>query len=126
MANGRPTSLTDELAEKFYGVIRDGGSVEQACDICYISPSTFYLWKQKAEAGDPSYAKFSEGYKAISAQYTLECVKGIRTTQTGWQALAWLAERKRREWRMPKEEPVVAEPIPQAVADELAAPHEDK
>lgn len=109
----RPTKLTPELQAEFAACIEQGDSIEQACDIVGIDHSTFYDWQQKAGAGSEDHAKFSEAHKRAEALYVRACIADMRHAEISgdkvlpWQRLAWLVERKRKEWRMPKE-PVVS------------------
>lgn len=110
----RPTKLTEALQAEFVACIEQGDSIEMACDIVGIARSTFYDWLQQAEAGSEEHAKFSDSHKKAEALYVRDCIKDMRQAEVvgdkvlPWQRLAWLVERKRPEWRMPKEAPVSA------------------
>ena len=109
MPNGRPTKLTPELQAEFITGIQQGDSIDMACDIVGIHRDTFYGWMQRADEGSEEHLAFSYAYKRAEATYVRGCIADIRAAEVSgdkvlpWQRLAWLIERKRAEWRMPKE-----------------------
>lgn len=107
----RPTKLTPELTAEFVACIQHGDSIDMACNIVGIHRDTFYDWQRKGEEGSQEHADFSDAHKKAEALYVRECIKDIRQAEISgdkvlpWQRLAWLVERKRAEWRMPKDPP---------------------
>jgi len=41
---GRPTIYTDELVTKLEGILKMGGTVDEACSYALISRETYYRW----------------------------------------------------------------------------------
>lgn len=98
----RPTKLNNEIIEDICKVISNGGTNTDACNVCCINPSTFYLWVSKAEedkmCGKKSiYVEFSNELKKAESKYKLAHLgvinKAALKAET-WQASAWLLERK--------------------------------
>lgn len=98
----RPTKLTKEMINEVCKVIENGGSNADACAICCINPSTFYLWTSKAEndrmCGKNSiYVEFSNELKKAESKYKivhLNVINKAALKGDTWQASAWLLERK--------------------------------
>jgi hypothetical protein len=87
---GRPSKLTPEVKETIIQALRAGNYAETAARVAGIGPSTFFLWKQKGEAGEQPYADFLEAIAAAEAVAESRAVAII--------ANAMLQDAKHAEW----------------------------
>lgn len=92
----RPSSFTPENQEKIIQYISEGNYVTTACQIAGIPRSTYYYWKEKADAGMEEYVAFFERIEQSEALAEAERVKTIKEASKNgqWQASAWYLERK--------------------------------
>lgn len=95
---GRPDKLTPELAQQIVLAVQGGMFPAQAAQWAGIAPSTFYLWMQKARAGETRFSEFSESIRRAEATDEFTKVAVIRSaTEPKWAA--WHLERRfRRRW----------------------------
>jgi len=97
---GRKTKLTPEIHQRIVAYIRAGAFDWVAAQACGIVSSTFYLWLQQGDAGDPQFLEFSEDVRRARAasrlaaevefrkddpQFWLRCGPGKdRPGEPGW------------------------------------------
>jgi transposase-like protein len=95
----RPTKLTPEVREQIAESIRAGAYAEQAARAAGISPSTFYDWLRRGEAGEAPFSEFSETVRAREAEAEVAAVTMIRqAAEAGdWRAAAHYLDRKHPE-----------------------------
>ena len=106
--------LDAELIEKLVDVLKDGATIDVACDYVGINRSTFFRWQKDAKE---LYKELGEGQRKPSkltprqkelvefikkmlqatAEYELVLLKEIRDKVPRWQGLAWILERRFRE-----------------------------
>ena len=106
--------LDPQLIADFVKAIREGLSIDIACDYVEINRSTFFRWKREAEQlskevdeGKRKYYKLTDRQKLLvdllalvrkalaACEYDL--LKEVREGERGWQAKAWMLERRFRE-----------------------------
>ena len=104
------SSVIDALAE----AMKHGAAIDVACNIAGVHRSTFFRWQAQAEqiykdvaegkvqrsklkSREKNLLKFLETILKTTADYELELLKEIRDKVKGWQALAWILERRFRE-----------------------------
>ena len=75
---GRKTKLTPELHQSIVAYIRAGAFDWVAAQACGIASSTFYLWLQQGDAGDPQFVEFSEDVRRARAESRLAAEVEIR------------------------------------------------
>ena len=106
--------LDPDVIEQLIQAMKDGATIDVACDYVSINRSTFFRWQKNAKE---LYKELGEGQRKPSkltprqknlvkfltdmwqavAAYELELLKEIRDKVPGWQALAWILERRFRE-----------------------------
>mgnify|MGYP003644599109 FL=1 len=83
--------------------IKLGMTNKLAAQYAGIAISTFYLWREKANAGEPLYMDLMDSLKraeAQSAAHSLAVIK--KAAQDGtWTAAAWMLERRHNFRRDP-------------------------
>lgn len=106
--------LDPELIAKLVKAIREGLSIDLACDYVEINRSTYFRWKQEAEQlckevdeGKRKYYKLTDRQKLLVdflvlirqalAACEYELLQEVRKGERGWQAKAWILERRFRE-----------------------------
>lgn len=106
--------LDDELIQKLVEQLKTGAPIDTACDFVEINRSSFYRWKQEAtqiydevSTGKRKPSKLTPRQKNLVkflkqilhaiASYELDLLREIREGDKGWQALAWILERRFRE-----------------------------
>lgn len=106
---GRPTECTLEMIETLALAVREGLSIEKACDLNDICQKTFCNWRNRGDAGEEPYLQFVQCIKRAFAKRTEDRLKRIadfskdRPDGKGgwikgeWQPLAWLEERQNRQ-----------------------------
>ena len=104
------SSVIDALAE----AMANGAAIDVACNIAGVHRATFFRWQQQAEqiykdvaegkvqrsklkSREKNLLNFLETILKTTAEYELELLKEIRDKVKGWQALAWILERRFRE-----------------------------
>ena len=106
--------LDAELIQKLVNALKDGATIDIACDYVGINRSTFFRWQKDAKE---LYKELGEGQRKPSkltprqkelvefikkmlqatAEYELALLKEIRDKVPRWQGLAWILERRFRE-----------------------------
>ena len=106
--------LTPSAINSLADAMKHGASIDVACNIAGVHRSTFFRWQEQAEdlynkldAGQIQRSKlkarekhlltFLEKVLFASSRYELELLKEVRKGERGWQALAWILERRFRE-----------------------------
>lgn len=92
--SGRPTKLTDETQATIVAALREGMYREIAAKLAGIHRDTLYGWLERGRTGEAPYAAFSDAVEKAEAEAEQETVRSARTGGDGWQAKAWLAERR--------------------------------
>ena len=87
--------LTPEMLEKIGGLLLEGHHKETVADFLGINRSTWWRWEQLGEQHPESiYADFCNVTRAAIAGAEIDTIRAIRTGAKGWEARAWLAERR--------------------------------
>lgn len=96
---GRPTKLTQEIADEIIKLIEAGNYVETAAGCCGIQKSTLYRWLRRgARAKSGLHRLFCDAVKKADGR--AEAAGVVRIRQAGkqaWQADAWFLERRFRD-----------------------------
>lgn len=103
---GRPSELTDILAEKIIRFLRKGNTRRAAAAHAGIHYSKLARWLSKGRAGEPGYSNFARRVEEATAEVESECVLRVRAGAPGWQGSAWWLERHpqtRHRWYRPVE-----------------------
>ncbi len=105
---GRPTVLTEELAEQLLTMAATGVGQRVAARAVGVSPSTLSNWLARGKAskpGDESMVEFVERWKDATARGEADLVQYIRDAASRtWQAATWLLERRYpKRWGKPKD-----------------------
>jgi transposase len=90
----RPTSLTPELARAICISLRNGSYREQAAACAGIHRNTLRNWLVRGEAGEEPFAGFLCALEKAEAIAERRLLSKIRRRADGWQALAWIMERR--------------------------------
>lgn len=92
MAGGRPTVLTPDVVSKLEEVLKDGGTITEACEQAGISRDTYHR-----NVNDDS--KFSDKM-AKAQEYVTEVAKSVVardiTKRKNTETAKWWLERKRK------------------------------
>ena len=98
---GRPTLLTPALQQTIIKHIRNGNYISIAAQACGVCKDTLFHWMQWGEDAIASgngeedvYAVFFRAAKKAEAEAEAEDLAYIRSSKYGWQARAWIRERK--------------------------------
>lgn len=123
---GRPTKLNPALIGQITALMVEGNYVETAAQACGVSKRVLYNWLSRAEDleaaalehvddakvdslgqaiydhTDPAqwaYLDFLHAFKSAQAFAVTEDLRAVRRAGAGWQARAWMLERRRpTEW----------------------------
>jgi hypothetical protein len=133
---GRPSLLTDEVAEMLVTMLRSGNYVHVAIRAAGIASQTFGLWMKRGLSEKPKDAPYRELRQRVERARAEGQVRHValiaRAADEDWRAASWLLERQYPElWggvsvriRTEAEPPVAAEEQaefdPFAEVDELA------
>lgn len=101
---GRPSSLTPEVEAKIFARLKKGSSIEVACQLAGIAPSTFYLWKKKGREGDPLFSEFLSRAESAMLEWEEVLLDEIRDGlnaqgEADWRAKKAALELRRRQYR---------------------------
>jgi len=129
--NGRPTKLTDRLADEIVDHIQHGAYAEIAARACGIDESTFYRWLETGEADqehgrDTPHASFRKGVKRAEADAEVCAIRYVFACGDSWQARMTYLERKfpkrwgRRERHEVEHSGAIGKPEPVEVPDDDA------
>jgi hypothetical protein len=90
--------LNDVTKARLIEGIRLGMTNKLAAQYAGIAESTFYLWRDRARAGDAEYLELMESLKRAEAQSAAHALAVIKkAAQEGtWSAAAWLLERRHK------------------------------
>ena len=98
---GRPTKLTPERKAKFFKALRDGASIQLACDTAGFAYATVAEWRQIGEGRHPEkeatplLREFSEETTRALADSELALLGRVRAASyTDWRAASWILERR--------------------------------
>ena len=78
---GRPCKLTPDVHGRIVAEVGRGAFPWVAARKYGISPSTFYLWMQLGDDGDPQYSEFSEDVHKAAAGARIEAETAVRRTR---------------------------------------------
>lgn len=95
---GRPTGLSQEIAEKVILHVREQLSITNAARLSGVPSSTVLTWIKRglteAEQGESSdFAQFSLGIKKAQGEKVKEYLDTLSARVNNWQAIAWILER---------------------------------
>jgi transposase len=90
----RPTALTPEVSRVICVAIRSGHYREVAAKRAGIHRDTLHTWERRGETGEEPYAEFSDAIKKAEAYAEAKLLRMIRKRFEGWQACAWVLERR--------------------------------
>lgn len=95
---GSLAKLNEETKGRLIEGIRLGMTNKLAAQYAGIAESTFYLWRDRARAGEPEYLELMESLKRAEAQSAAHALAVIKkAAQEGtWSAAAWLLERRHK------------------------------
>lgn len=119
---GKPSLLTEELADQVVTMLRSGTLPRVACEAVGIDIRTLQRWLERGRSGrerDKAYREFTERVGRARAEAEARAVAQIaRAASEDWRAAAWLLERQWPErWgKVPLAELV---PEPASLSDEL-------
>lgn len=108
----RPTSLTPERHEAIVRSLRGGNTWRHAASCAGVEQSTVFLWQKKGREGDPgpesrpgAYVEFFEQTTAAVNRVERAVVLcWYRAAKKDWKAAQAYLERRKEDWRMPKED----------------------
>lgn len=99
---GRPSKLTEEIAQKIVNCIRAGAYIETAVAFAGVSRPVFYVWmKRGREQPVGKYQRFvSAVEEALAAAMMRDLLVIDKAAEAGdWRASAWRLERRHpKEW----------------------------
>jgi hypothetical protein len=135
---GRPTALTDEVADQLVTMLRAGNYLHVAVRAAGVPKRTFADWMQRGLSPLAKHKQFRELRERIESARAAGQARHValisKAATDDWRASAWLLEREYPHlWgavsvrlRQPEEEPEVAEVVvpdeddPFREVDELA------
>lgn len=92
---GRPTLLTDEVADLLVASLRYGNYVTVASRSAGISWATFKVWMVRGREGEEPYAALRERVEKARAEGQVRLVAIVaKAAETDWRAANWLLERQ--------------------------------
>ena len=106
--------LTPSVIESLAEAMENGAAIDVACDLAGIHRSTFFRWQEEAEklynqlnegeiqrsrlnTREKHLIDFHEKVSLAASRYELDLLKEVRKGDRGWQAKAWILERRFRE-----------------------------
>lgn len=129
---GRPSKaehlLTPDMLETIAALLLEGHHKETVADYLGIHRATWWRWEQQGEQfPDSIYGDFCNVTRGAIAGAEIDTIRAIRSGARGWEARAWIAERrfpqrwgKRVEITLRREAERLAEELG-TTADELIA-----
>lgn len=75
---GRPTTLTDKIADEICSLLEEGNYLETAAQSVGVSVNTVYSWLRQGAAGTEPFAAFSQAVTRARAQAEVEAVRTLR------------------------------------------------
>jgi hypothetical protein len=95
MPRGGISKLTPEVKSKILSLISKGVPQSLACYGAGITERTFFNWIAIGkDGGDNEYADLFQEIKKVESEFVSGLVSEIREMPKGWQALAWILERR--------------------------------
>jgi transposase len=104
---GRPTTLTDVVAEKIIAYVEAGNYVLTAAAACGISRRSFYDWMKRGRAeldaleggaepepNEELFADFAARVEIATAAAEIAALKDVRSATERWQAAMTYLERR--------------------------------
>lgn len=101
---GRPPKaehlLTPDMLEQISALLLEGHHKETVADFLGIHRATWWRWEQQGEQfPDSVYGQFCNVTRAAIAGAEIDTIRAIRSGHKGWEARAWMAERRfPRRW----------------------------
>lgn len=101
----RPTKFTRELGKACCALAAEGKSRYAVAGLAGIAHQTLTNWLDGlAESiSDEDHAEFLANYERAESEVEAERV-GTIARDASWQSKAWLLERSRKHWRIPKDD----------------------
>lgn len=102
-AGGRPSSLTDERAEKLLSLVSQGAFFEAACQAVGITTAALNDWQRRGladlESGlDTRFSRFVTQLHRAKADHEISLARRVEAqTDEDWRAGAFVLERRYRE-----------------------------
>lgn len=98
---GRKLKLTPQVLARIVHAVEIGAPFKYAAQYGGVSYSTFAEWMRLGEAGKRPYCVFHDAIKQAEAVALIGWLEKIEqaANQGTWQAAAWKAERRHREFR---------------------------
>lgn len=90
----RPTSLTPEVQRAICAALEKGNYLETAASAGGVHRNTLRSWIQRGEVGEEPYAAFLCAVKTAEDKGERLLLRTIRKGVDGWQARAWIMERR--------------------------------
>jgi hypothetical protein len=75
---GRPTKLTDEVAEQICEVLASGAYLETAAEAVGIDPGTVWRWLDRGAKGEEPFSAFRESVVRARAKAELDMLATVR------------------------------------------------
>ena len=96
---GRPSKaehvLTPERLTEIAALLLEGHHKETVADFLGIHRGTWWRWEQQGEQyPDSIYGEFRDVTRAAIAGAEIDTLRAIRSGARGWEARAWIAERR--------------------------------
>jgi len=96
---GAPTKLTPERAKIIVDNVRSDLSISNAARIARLSPQTPLNWMKRGQEDrekgvDSDYVKFLDDVREAQGLKVQEFMRAVATMNKGWQAVAWLLEKR--------------------------------
>ena len=106
--------LTPSVIESLADAMKHGATIDVACNVAEVNRSTFFRWQKdanqiyndlaekKIQSSKLNYREkrlleFLKKVLFATSRYELDLLKEIRQGAYGWQAKAWILERRFRE-----------------------------
>mgnify|MGYP000952696926 CR=1 FL=1 len=95
----KPSKLTPEAQETICRLTREGKFLSAAATKAGVHRDTVYGWLERGEAdppaeGDEIYVEFARAFRDAEADMEVWAIEQICEKVKGWQAIAWLLERR--------------------------------
>jgi len=91
---GRPTSLTPEVQRAICASLRAGNYRETAAQAGGVDARSLRRWVERGEEGEEPFAEFLSAVQKAEAVAERRLLRSIRKGVDGWQARAWILERR--------------------------------
>lgn len=107
MPAGRPTLLTPSLIEQVEAIAEELPHLEMLAAYLRIHRDTIHDWCRKGDRerkrvdkgeelnpANELHMRFSDAVKGALSSLQRACLKAVRSSESGWQAKAWILERR--------------------------------